>query len=232
MKFKQFYITESALSKQKMEDLHLVYKGNGIYKDKQGNKYEWLSDGKRFKKIEENKKQDIKINNFKNIKVNNIPSNIKKYFLNYSDDVTNEFFLLRFEINKELRTQNLSYYRNDIHKLSKKLDDMKNSLELATTKYADIIKNPIIMYRGISGNFSKKLQNKENFVDKGFSYLSNTQDLANLYTNRKGVLLKVLLSKGQKGKIGLKDQGEFILPKNSIFKVINKNKNMITVKVI
>jgi hypothetical protein len=168
---------------------------------------------------------------FDNIKVVELSKDLKKYFPEYSDDVTNKFFITRFEVNKELRNKKLSSYR-DIYDMTDDIESMTNALELGTTKYADQIKKQTVMYRGVSGKFAKKLTNKQKFTDAGFSYLSLNKDMAQKYTKKNGMLLKVELSEGQKGKIGFKDQGEFILPKNSQFEVVNKNENMITVKVV
>lgn len=134
-------------------------------------------------------------------------------------------FFLRFAINKELRSGKKSKYREPnekkfFDKIGLNIDDMKDQMELATTKYADTIHKDTLMYRGIHSSFVKKIKVGEILKDKGFSYLTTSLDMANKYKNRKGAILKIIVKNGTKGKWGFKDQHEFILPKDSRLKIV------------
>ena len=159
-----------------------------------------------------------------------LPKNLKKYFPENSDEVPRLYWISRFEVNEELRTNKLSPLR--YNELNYDIPKIHKALELATTIYADIIKKPTVMYRGVSGSFAKKIKPGFTFVDQGFVYLTEKKDIAKLYSKRKGFVLKVIVPSGQKGKIGLKDQGEFILPRFTKFEVIEVNDNEATLKII
>ncbi len=190
--------------------------------------------GKYFMGSAEEKEKYQKVETSQTTK---LPSKIKKYFPESSEDVNNGFFVLRLAVNNELRTGNKSNYREKTYadwfkKQGLDIDEMKQALEDATTKHADTLDKNTTMYRGVPANFAKKLKDGKIIKDAGFSYLSTDEDMAKQYSGRKGAVIKISAKKGLKGKWGMKDQSEFILPKDSKIKITSVKDNIINAEII
>lgn len=82
----------------------------------------------------------------------------------------------------------------------------------------------VIVYRGISGRGQKKLfdlKEEEVFFDRGFVSVTPILKIASAYTSKS--ILKIRIPKGTSFAYGAWTQKEFVLPRNSKFKILGKS---------
>ena len=145
-----------------------------------------------------------------------LPDPVMRYIGHDSSTITRADILDRFEVNKELRTKQESQYRQIEYR---HVGEVFDALELATTKYAYELPEPLTVYRGISGSYASKVTKKNKLTDNGFIYVTTDKRMAERYARKSGTLIAITLPKGTKCALGLEDQSEIILPRGQAFEL-------------
>jgi len=156
-----------------------------------------------------------------------LPVNNEKFFPRDSTKATNATFIARFAMNKKLRGEK---YINPAPDLID-VQGTEEAFAIAMKNSAVQLDKPTTMYKGVSSKFYRSLKLGDEFIDKGYSFVTTNQFMAKKYSSRTGGVIEILLPKGQKGVWGMADQNEFILPTNMKFKVIGVKNGTLQVKV-
>lgn len=86
------------------------------------------------------------------------------------------------------------------------------------------LENDKVFFRGASSKFSKNLQIGDTFTDKGFGSVSSSNKVAFRYT--RGTFYSIQAKKGQNFVPGNSGEYEYILPRNTTYRVIGKKKTV------